>query len=253
MKKNLTYLDTQDNLAIIYMNNPPNNLINNQFMDSLQKTISEAKKNNARAILIASNIKHFCAGADPDFFLKNSSKKKYDTMRLIRIIENIQIPTVAAIKGAALGGGFELALGCDFIIATDTSRIGLVEASIGLIPLSGGIQRLINRVGSARTKEIAMFGRRYDAKTLENWGAINMVVPELNLLDTAIAFSKQLSNGPTNALKEIKRIADNTVMYGSKKADIKIQKSIENVLRTSDAKIGINFLAGKEKKIKFKG
>ena len=253
MKKNLTYLDTQDNLAIIYMNNPPNNLINNQFMDSLQKTINEAKKNNARAILIASNIKHFCAGADPDFFLKNSSKKKYDTMRLIRIIENIQIPTVAAIKGAALGGGFELALGCDFIIATDTSRIGLVEASIGLIPLSGGIQRLINRVGSARTKEIAMFGRRYDAKTLENWGAINMVVPELNLLDTAIAFSKQLSNGPTNALKEIKKIADNTVMYGSKKADIRIQKSIENVLRSSDAKIGINFLAGKEKKIKFKG
>jgi len=253
MKKNLTYLDTQDNLAIVYMNNPPNNLINNQFMDSLQKTINEAKKNNARAILIASNIKHFCAGADPDFFLKNSSKKKYDTMRLIRIIENIQIPTVAAIKGAALGGGFELALGCDFIIATDTSRIGLVEASIGLIPLSGGIQRLINRVGSARTKEIAMFGRRYDAKTLENWGAINMVVPELNLLDTAIAFSKQLSNGPTNALKEIKKIADNTVMYGSKKADIRIQKSIENVLRSSDAKIGINFLAGKEKKIKFKG
>ena len=203
--------------------------------------------------MIASNIKHFCAGADPDFFLKNSSKKKYDTMRLIRIIENIQIPTVAAIKGAALGGGFELALGCDFIIATDTSRIGLVEASIGLIPLSGGIQRLINRVGSARTQEIAMFGRRYDAKTLENWGAINMVVPELNLLDTAIAFSKQLSNGPTNALKEIKKIADNTVMYGSKKADIKIQKSIKNVLRSSDAKIGINFLAGKEKKIKFKG
>ena len=203
--------------------------------------------------MIASNIKHFCAGADPDFFLKNSSKKKYDTMRLIRIIENIQIPTVAAIKGAALGGGFELALGCDFIIATDTSRIGLVEASIGLIPLSGGIQRLINRVGSARTKEIAMFGRRYDAKTLENWGAINMVVPELNLLDTAIAFSKQLSNGPTNALKEIKKIADNTVMYGSKKADISIQKSIKNVLRSSDAKIGINFLAGKEKKIKFKG
>ena len=253
MKKNLTYLDTQDNLAIVYMNNPPNNLINNQFMDSLQKTINEAKKNNSRAILIASNIKHFCAGADPDFFLKNSSKKKYDTMRLIRIIENIQIPTVAAIKGAALGGGFELALGCDFIIATDTSRIGLVEASIGLIPLSGGIQRLINRVGSARTKEIAMFGRRYDAKTLENWGAINMVVPELNLLDTAIAFSKQLSNGPTNALKEIKKIADNTVMYGSKKADISIQKSIKNVLRSSDAKIGINFLAGKEKKIKFKG
>ena len=174
-------------------------------------------------------------------------------MRLIRIIENVKIPTVAAIKGAALGGGFELALGCDFIIAADTSRIGLVESSIGLIPLSGGIQRLINRVGAARTKEMAMFGRRYDAKTLENWGAINMVVTEPNLFDTAIAFSKQLSNGPTNALKEIKKIADNTVMYGIKKADLDMQKSIKNVLKSTDAKIGIKFLAGKEKKINFKG
>ena len=253
MKKNLTHLDMQDKLAIIYMNNPPNNLINNQFLDSLQKTINTAKKNNARAILITSKIKHFCAGADPDFFLKNSSKKKYDTMRLIRIVDNIKIPTVAAIKGAALGGGFELALGCDFIIAADTSRIGLVETSVGLIPLSGGVQRLINRVGSARTKEIAMFGRRYDAKTLENWGAINMVVPELNLLAASTAFSKQLSNGPTKALKEIKKIANNTAMYGIKKADNKMQESIETVLRSSDAKKGINFLAGKEKKINFKG
>ena len=253
MKKNLTYFEIEDNLAIIYMNSPPNNLINNQFLDSLQKTISQVIKKNSRAILLASKLKHFCAGADPDFFLKNTSKKKYDTMRLIRIIEDVKLPTVAAIKGAALGGGFELALGCDFIIAADTSRIGLVESSVGLIPLSGGIQRLINRVGSARTKEIAMFGRRYDAKTLENWGAINMVTPELKLLTTAISFSKQLSNGPTNALKEIKAIANNTVMYGSKKADIEIQKSIVKVLKSSDAKIGINFLAGKEKKINFKG
>ena len=98
-----------------------------------------------------------------------------------------------------------------------------------------------------------MFGRRYDAKTLENWGAINMVVPELNLLATAIAFSKQLSNGPTKALKEIKKIANNTVMYGSKKADINMQESIETVLRSSDAKVGIDFLAGIEKKLNFKG
>ena len=253
MKNSLIKLELQDNLAILFMDSPPNNLINNQFLDSLQKNIYAAEKKGARALLITSKIKHFCAGADPDFFLKNSSKKKNDPMRLIRIIESVKIPTVAAIKGAALGGGFELALGCDFIIAADTSRIGLVETSVGLIPLSGGVQRLINRVGSARTKEIAMFGRRYDARTLENWGAINMVVPELKLLDASISFSKQLSNGPTNALKEIKEIANNTVMYGIKKADTEVKTSIKNVLRSSDAKIGINFLAGREKKINFKG
>ena len=174
-------------------------------------------------------------------------------MKLIRIIESVNIPTIAAIKGAVLGGGFELALGCDFIIAADTSRIGLVETSVGLIPLAGGVQRLVNRIGVARTKEMAMFGRRYDAKTLEKWGAINMVVPELKLMDSAVAFSKQLSNGPTIALKEIKKITDNTVKYGRNKADIEIKKSIERVLKSYDAKAGINFLAGKEKKINFKG
>ena len=68
-----------------------------------------------------------------------------------------------------------------------------MEVSVGLMPLSGGVQRLVNRVGLARAKEITMFGRRYDAKTLETWGAINMVVPEIKLLDSAISFSKQLA------------------------------------------------------------
>ena len=76
MKNNLIQLEMQDNLAILFMNNPPNNLINNQFLDSLQKNIYDAEKNKARALLITSKIKHFCAGADPDFFLENSSKKK---------------------------------------------------------------------------------------------------------------------------------------------------------------------------------
>lgn len=71
-----------------------------------------------------------------------------------------------------------------------------------------------------------MFGRRYDAKTLEKWGVINMVVPEINLLNTAKSFSKQLANDPPVALKEIKKIAANTIIYGSKKADIEIKKSI---------------------------
>ena len=70
MKNNLIQLNLQDNLAIIFMNSPPNNLINNQFLDSLQKNIYDAEKKGARALLITSKIKHFCAGADPDFFKK---------------------------------------------------------------------------------------------------------------------------------------------------------------------------------------
>ena len=116
------------------------------------------KKKSARAILITTKLKHFSAGADPKFLSKPKSNN--DPMRLINIIEKKQIFQCISNKGGALGGGFELALGCDFIIAADTARIGLVEASVGLMPLSGGVQRLVNRVGIARAKEMTMFGRR---------------------------------------------------------------------------------------------
>ena len=245
MKKELVLISMDQELAILKFNNPPNNLLNDKFLDTLEKQLFSAEKNGARAILITSKLKHFSAGADPKFLLK--------PMRLINIIEKIQIPTIAAIKGGALGGGFELALGCDFIIAADSARIGLVEASIGLMPLAGGIQRLVNRVGLVRAKEMTMFARRYDAKTLEKWGAINMVVSELELIDSAIAFSKQISTGPTVAFKEIKKIANISALNGIEVADKEMKKSIRKVLSSEDSKKGISYLAGKNQSINFKG
>ena len=251
MKKELVLMSMDEKLAILMFNNPPNNLLNDQFLDSLEKQLLSAEKNGARAILITSKLKHFSAGADPKFLLK--PKINNDPMRLINIIEKTEIPTIAAIKGGALGGGFELALGCDFIIAADSARIGLVEASIGLMPLAGGIQRLVNRVGLVRAKEMTMFARRYDAKTLEKWGAINMVVSELELIDSAIAFSKQISTGPTIAFKEIKKIANITALNGIEIADKEMKKSIRKVLSSEDSKKGISYLSGKSQNINFEG
>ena len=159
----------------------------------------------------------------------------------------------SAINGAALGGGLEIALGCDLIVASDTARIGLVEVSVGLMPLAGGIQRLVDRVGLARAKEICMFGRRYDAKTLEKWGVINLVVPEDQLHDSARSFAKQLSNGPTVALKEIKKIANISLQKGIIQADKEMKTSVKRVLKSSDAKSGISYLAGKNVNNIFKG
>ncbi len=251
MKKDLVTMTKEEHLVILMLNNAPNNLLNDQFLNALEKQLILSKKNGARAILITTKLKHFSAGADPKFL--SNRKENNDPMRLINIIEKTDIPLIAAIRGGALGGGFELALGCDFIIASDTARIGLVETSVGLMPLSGGVQRLVNRVGLARAKEMAMFGRRYDAHTLENWGAINMVVPDLKLLDTAISFSRQLANGPTIAFKEIKKIANISANSGIKEADKHMKKSNNKVLGSSDAKVGVSFLAGKLNNINFKG
>ncbi len=251
MNKNLVGFTKDNQLAILALNNPPNNLLDDHLLDSLEKNIKLAEKEGYRAILLRSKLKHFSAGADPKF-LSNTSNN-INPMRLTEIVENSKIPTVAAINGGALGGGFELALGCDFIIASETARIGLVEASIGLMPLAGGTQRLVERAGVSRAKEMCMFGRRYDAKTLESWGVINLVAPETQLLDIASSFAKQLSNGPTVALKEIKILANIAAKHGIKKADEKIPQSIEKVLNSYDSKEGILFLAGNKQSINFKG
>ena len=241
----------EDGLAILTLNNPPNNLLNNEFIDNINNNIVSSERAGARTILFISKLKHFSGGADPKFLGKSRFNK--DPMKLINIIENAKIPTVAAINGATLGGGFELAIGCDFIIAADTSRIGLVEASVGLMPLAGGVQRLVERVGMARAKEMSMFGRRYDANTLEKWGIINIVVPEIQLHDSALSFAKQLASGPTIALKEIKRIANFSSKYGIKKADKEMETSIKKVLNSKDAKAGVSYLADKNQNIIFKG
>lgn len=241
----------EDGLVILMLNNPPNNLLNNEFLDSIHKNIINSESSGARALLFISKLKHFSAGADPEFLRRSRSNE--DPMKLINIIENAKMPTVAAINGAALGGGFELAIGCDFIIAADTAKIGLVESSVGLMPLAGGVQRLVERIGMVRAKEMSMFGRRYDAKTLEKWGLINIVVPETQLYDSALSFAKQLASGPTIALKEIKRIANLSSKYGIKRADKEMENSINKVLSSSDAKAGISYLSDKNQNIIFKG
>ena len=241
----------EDGLVILMLNNPPNNLLNNEFLDSIHKNIINSESSGARALLFISKLKHFSAGADPEFLSRSRSNE--DPMKLINIIENAKMPTVVAINGAALGGGFELAIGCDFIIAADTAKIGLVESSVGLMPLAGGVQRLVERIGMVRAKEMSMFGRRYDAKTLEKWGLINIVVPETQLNDSALSFAKQLASGPTIALKEIKRIANLSSKYGIKRADKEMKTSIKKVLNSSDAKAGISYLSDKNQNIIFKG
>ncbi len=109
--------------------------------------------------------------------------------------------------GVALGGGLELALACDIIIAADSAKFGMVEVTLGLHPLMGGIQRVAARAGLARAKEMALFGRRIDAVTLEKWGVINLVVPELRLAEVTRTMVEELAAGPGVAHAATKKLA----------------------------------------------
>ena len=145
----------------------------------------------------------------------------------------------AAVHGAALGGGFELALMCDMIIAADTASFGMAEASLGLLPLLGGVQRVVQRAGLARGKEMAMFGRRHDPRALERWGVVNLVAAEAELPGVAMSWARQLAAGATVALRGIKTVANLSARGGISAADARQEEVNTSMWNSADQARGL--------------
>jgi enoyl-CoA hydratase/carnithine racemase len=133
-------------VGVVTLAKPPHNLIDEAFLDALLTAYANAVAEGSRSILLRSSMRHFCAGADVNAFTGGGRRRdQKDFEELIDSLENVSLPVVAAVHGAALGGGFELALTCDVIIAANTASFGMAEASLGLLPLLGGVQRVVQR------------------------------------------------------------------------------------------------------------
>ncbi len=156
------------------------------------------------------------------------------------MLEDAPVPTVAAVHGGALGGGLELALTCDMIVAADTASFGQVEATVGLVPLLGGTQRLVQRVGVARAKEITFLGRRHTPQAFERWGIINLVVPEDDLAEVSLTIARQLAAGPTKVIAGIKQLANLSAREGVKAADARQAEVSAGIWETKDRQRGFN-------------
>ena len=235
---------TDGPLAILTLQFAPFNLLGPDIMEGILAGFKKAEAAGARAVLINSSLRHFSAGADPS--LLGTASKGGDVasspLEFLDQLETFPLPVVAAVHGACVGGGLELAMACDFIIAARSSKIGAVEATLGINPLMGGIQRQVQRAGIARAKEMSMLGRRYDAETLEKWNIINMVVDDENLENAAKALALELANGPTLAHKVTKEIAKIAADKGVQAAD-KVMVELQKPLWASeDLKIGIESL-----------
>lgn len=232
-------------VGVVTLAKPPHNLIDEALLDGLLTAYASAVAGGCRAILLRSAMRHFCAGADVNGFVSGGRRRDQAGLeKLLSDLEDVPLPVVAAVHGAALGGGVELALTCDMIVAADTASFGMAESSLGLLPLLGGVQRMTQRVGPARAKELAMFGRRQDPRTLERWGAINLVVAEAELAATSLNWARQLAAGPTVALRGIKQLANLSARHGIAGAD-RQQTEINNAMwASSDQKRGLQaFLA----------
>jgi enoyl-CoA hydratase len=148
------------------------------------------------AIVITGNEKAFAAGADigamKDFDFQHAFKSDYIT-RDWEHIRNVRKPVIAAVAGYALGGGCEIAMMCDFILAAETAKFGQPEITIGTMPGSGGTQRLPRFVGKSKAMEMCLTGRTMDAAEAERCGLVSRVVPAAQLVDEAIKTAQKIA------------------------------------------------------------
>lgn len=221
--------DDAGSVAVLTMSHEPYNLLGPHLFDELFAGLDRARADGRRAVVLRSGLRHFCAGADLSLFRNRAEAPTVNPAEAVRRLETFPLPIVASLHGVCLGGGFELALATDYIVAARSARIGSVEATLGLHPIMGAIQRVAQRAGMHRAKEMAMLARRYDPDTLERWGLINLVVDDDKLEEATAAVAQELAHGPTvahTATKQLAYVAVNEGVVAADRAMAEIQRSI---------------------------
>jgi enoyl-CoA hydratase/carnithine racemase len=195
-------------------------------------------------VVVRSGLRNFCAGADVGLFERADSGQapNVDVTEILRVFDDLPLPVLASVHGVCVGGGLELALACDLVIAAESAKLGSVEATIGMNPLMGAMQRVAQRAGVSRAKEMAMLGRRYDARTLERWNVINRVVPDEVLLDATNVLAQELANGPTVAHASTKRVLAVAINSGVRAADEAMAELQQELWSSADLREGLRSL-----------
>ena len=230
------------------------NALNSQVIDELSQAIDVVKADkDIRALIITGAGRAFVAGADIGvqsvFDVREGRQWGRRGSAVLREIELLQIPTIAAVGGFALGGGCELALSCDMIVADEKAKFGQPEVSLGITPGFSGTQRLPRRIGTAKAKEMIFTGRMIDAYEADRIGLINKIAESGKLMDEAKTLAEScIKNAPT-ALRYAKACIDRGMQ-----TDIDTGIAIENELfamcfATEDQKEGMKAFLEKRKPV----
>jgi enoyl-CoA hydratase len=198
-------------IATLTVNRPAAlNALDREVLEEMARVIREVRHDHSIRVLIVTGAgdRAFVAGADIAAMSKMSAVEGLDFSRLghrvMESFEDLPIPVIAAVNGFALGGGLELALACDLIIASDKARFGQPEINLALIPGFGGTQRLPHRIGHNKARELIMTGEMFDAKTALDWGLANQVVAPGELIETARKLAEKLASKSAVALRQAK-------------------------------------------------
>lgn len=203
-------IEKQENIAIITINRPEKlNALNKVTIQELHEGFkSLSTDSSVKAIIITgSGEKAFVAGADISEFAHFSEEEGGKLAAkgqelLFDFVENLSTPVIAAVNGFALGGGLELAMACHFRVASDNAKMGLPEVTLGVIPGYGGTQRLGQLVGKGRAMEMIMTAGMIDAEMAKNYGLVNHVVPQGELLDLAKGIASKIARNSSTAISK---------------------------------------------------
>ena len=241
-----------DKVGIIQLNRPKQlNALNDQLMDELGQALKAFDADEKiGCIIVTGSEKAFAAGADITAMAKFSFADAYKGDFITRnweTIRSIRKPVIAAVSGFALGGGCELAMMCDFIIAADNAKFGQPEIKLGVIPGAGGTQRLPRAVGKSKAMDMCLTARMMDAQEAERAGLVSRVVSYDKLMDEALGAALVISDFSQIAVMAAKE-AVNRAYEGTLSDGLMFERRLFHALfATQDQKEGMDALVNKRK------
>jgi enoyl-CoA hydratase/carnithine racemase len=243
-------IERDGDVAVVALDSPPLNLFTPAVFNALENVAAElvaltdpGHPGRARAVLIEARGKVVSAGVDVTFFrdiaegpepVRHGADLWTRLLRVAQTFEDLPVPTVFAAHGLCLTAAFELALACDILLAAEKASFGLVEIVVGLTPSMGGPQRLAERAGPARAKELIFTGERYQAEVLERWNVVNRVLPDEGFTEAARAYAHRVAAGPTVAHAATKRLVAASVRDGARAADAQVPEVSGALFATAD-------------------
>ncbi|RYY93290.1 MAG: enoyl-CoA hydratase [Comamonadaceae bacterium] len=239
-------------VGVITLNRPKQlNALNNQLMDELGAALKAFDADEAiGCMIVTGSEKAFAAGADigamatytfADVYKGDYITRNWETIRTVRK------PVIAAVSGFALGGGCELAMMCDFIIAADNAKFGQPEIKLGIIPGAGGTQRLPRAVGKAKAMDLALTGRMMDATEAERAGLVSRIVPLDKLMDEALGAALMIADYSQLAVMAAKESINRAFESGLADGVMFERRLFHALFATSDQKEGMDAFVAKRK------
>lgn len=205
----LVLVERHGRVGLIRLNRPAQlNALNDALMDQLGSTLLALDADDQiGAIVITGNTKAFAAGADIAAMAEWDYMEVYQSGFITRnweTVRQVRKPVLAAVAGIAMGGGCELALACDIVVAAESAKFALPEIKLAMLPGAGGTQRLPRAIGKAKAMDMCLSARTLDAQEADRYGLVSRVVPDDQLIDQALALASQIASYSLPALMAIK-------------------------------------------------